>query len=124
MGNCITHESKMQWGGEDWSPTVASEREIMGEEGEDEDERLYVKKSSPFSTETATVKATKTTETKTTEVKIRITKKQLEELIGKVDVKGLSTEKVLAELMAVCAEFETTQQIRSWRPRLQSIPEA
>ncbi|XP_027333480.1 uncharacterized protein LOC113848246 [Abrus precatorius] len=50
---------------------------------------------------------------RTTEVKIKITKKQLEELVGKVDVKELRVEEVLAQLM----------KHRPWRPALQSIPE-
>lgn len=57
----------------------------------------------------------------TTEVKIKITKKQLEELLGKMDVKELSVQQVLAQLINVSHSYETHH--RSWRPALQSIPE-
>ncbi|KAK7320382.1 hypothetical protein VNO77_29803 [Canavalia gladiata] len=50
------------------------------------------------------------------EVKIKMTKKQLEELIGKVEVKELRMEQVLAQLMKHSLQ-------RPWRPALQSIPE-
>ncbi|KAI3702978.1 hypothetical protein L6452_28732 [Arctium lappa] len=56
-----------------------------------------------------------------TEVKIKISKKQLEELLGRADVQGLTVEQVLAQLMNVSDRFDTHQ--RSWRPALHSIPE-
>jgi iron uptake system EfeUOB component EfeO/EfeM len=58
----------------------------------------------------------------TTEVKIKITKKQLEELLSKVDMRELRVEQVLAQLMNHSNGYESLQ--RSWRPALQSIPEA
>ncbi|KAK2977880.1 hypothetical protein RJ640_020224 [Escallonia rubra] len=57
----------------------------------------------------------------TTEVKIKITKKQLEELLGKIDVKGLPVQQVLAQLMSAGDGYKAHQ--KSWRPALQSIPE-
>uniref|UniRef100_A0A2P2LXP0 Uncharacterized protein MANES_03G129100 n=1 Tax=Rhizophora mucronata TaxID=61149 RepID=A0A2P2LXP0_RHIMU len=56
-----------------------------------------------------------------TEVKIKITKKQLEALLGSADMTGLPVQHVLARLMNVSDRFEEHQ--RSWRPTLQSIPE-
>ncbi|PWA86314.1 hypothetical protein CTI12_AA140870 [Artemisia annua] len=56
-----------------------------------------------------------------TEIKIKISKKQLEKLLGTADVKGLTTEQVLAQLMNVSDRVESHQ--RAWRPALQSIPE-
>lgn len=56
-----------------------------------------------------------------TEVKVKITKKQLEELLGRMEVQGLTMHQVLQHLMNVSDRFETHQ--RSWRPALQSIPE-
>ncbi|GJW32485.1 hypothetical protein Tco_0052517 [Tanacetum coccineum] len=56
-----------------------------------------------------------------TEIKIKISKKQLEEVLGRTDVQGLTVEKLLAQLMSVSERFETHE--RSWRPALQSIPE-
>ncbi|KAK2441296.1 hypothetical protein P8452_20138 [Trifolium repens] len=57
----------------------------------------------------------------TTEVKIKITKKQLEELLSKVDMRELRVEQVLAQLMNHSNGYKSLQ--RSWRPALQSIPE-
>ncbi|KAD2132543.1 hypothetical protein E3N88_41789 [Mikania micrantha] len=59
--------------------------------------------------------------TGTTEVKIKISKKQLEKLLGQTDVQGLTVEQVLARLMSASDQFESHQ--RSWRPALKSIPE-
>ncbi|KAK3188368.1 hypothetical protein Dsin_027929 [Dipteronia sinensis] len=66
----------------------------------------------------------------TREVKIKITKKELEELIGKADVQGLSVEQVLAELINSPDYHDHGQDHRhklhhqrSWRPVLQTIPE-
>lgn len=60
----------------------------------------------------------------TTEVKVKITKKQLEKLIGRLDVHqdALSVQQVLAQLMKLSAHYESHQR-SGWRPRLQSIPE-
>ncbi|RDX62809.1 hypothetical protein CR513_58820, partial [Mucuna pruriens] len=57
----------------------------------------------------------------TTEVKIKITKKQLEELLSKVDVRELRVEQVLSQLMNHSGGYQSLQ--RPWRPALQSIPE-
>ncbi|KAF0918939.1 hypothetical protein E2562_027490 [Oryza meyeriana var. granulata] len=61
------------------------------------------------------------------EVKIRVTRRQLQELLEKAagDGKGRPVEKVLAEMISsgkVCYEQEATGH--HWRPLLQSIPEA
>ena len=56
-----------------------------------------------------------------TEIQIKISKKQLEELLGMTDVQGLIVEQVLAWLMNVSDRFESHQL--SWRPALQSISE-
>ncbi|KAK9269414.1 hypothetical protein L1049_001187 [Liquidambar formosana] len=79
-----------------------------------EEETLLENKSSDF-------RSFSKTPTKVKEVKIKITKKQLEELLGKVDVQGLSVQQVLAQLMSVSDRYESHQ--RSWRPALKSIPE-
>ncbi|KAB5534826.1 hypothetical protein DKX38_017912 [Salix brachista] len=62
--------------------------------------------------------------TKGTKVKIKITKKQLKELLGMAEVRELSVQQVLSQLMNLssdCRSYEPQQQ--SWRPNLQSIPE-
>ncbi|KAF2288759.1 hypothetical protein GH714_012266 [Hevea brasiliensis] len=116
MGNCLRHESSMQWGGDDWGSPVPErffsssgssrpDNKVMNIEEEEllgDDERLLTSST-----------------TSSTEVKIKITKKQLEELLGRVDMKELSVEQVLAQLMNVSShQYESHQ--RSWTPNLQS----
>ncbi|KAJ9153780.1 hypothetical protein P3X46_027183 [Hevea brasiliensis] len=119
MGNCLRRESSMQWGGDDWGSPVPDrffssngssrlDNKIMSIEEEEllgDDKRLLTSST-----------------TSSTEVKFKITKKQLEELLSRVDMKELSVEQVLAQLMNVSSERYESHQ-RSWRPNLQSIPE-
>lgn len=56
------------------------------------------------------------------EVKLKLTRKELEDLVRGVEVRGLSLEEVLAKLINGNAQFQVAYQ-RSWRPVLQSIPE-
>ncbi|KAG4402851.1 hypothetical protein AAZX31_02G273600 [Glycine max] len=89
MGNCLRRQSRIGYStddDEDWEDFRAAAAASGG-----------VKKS-------------------TREVKIKITKKQLVELVGKVEVKELRMEQVLAHLMNHSLQ-------RPWRPALQSIPE-
>ncbi|KAF7815824.1 DUF4228 domain protein [Senna tora] len=61
---------------------------------------------------------------KVTEVKIKITKKELEKLISRMEVKEMRADQVLAKLMSYGGSgYEVNQHQRSWRPALQSIPE-
>ncbi|WMV59636.1 hypothetical protein MTR67_053021 [Solanum verrucosum] len=55
------------------------------------------------------------------EVKIKITKKQLSELMGKADIEGLSIHQLLTKLMNVDEGLELHH--RSWRPSLHTIHE-
>ncbi|XP_062014325.1 uncharacterized protein LOC133730826 [Rosa rugosa] len=62
-----------------------------------------------------------------TEVKIKMTKQQLEELMGRVELKQMTVQQVLAQLiMSVSSNssdpYETDNQW-PWRLVLQSIPE-
>lgn len=136
MGNCLRHDhdrSSMQWGGDDWgSPAndefgrlyVAGCRDKRGHEMGDEASKMEEKgllgHDRSFTSSSATA-ITSCAATKITEVKIKITRKQLEELLGSVDIKDMSVHQVLAQLMNVSDRCETHQ--RSWRPALQSIPE-
>ncbi|KAE8680217.1 LRR receptor-like serine/threonine-protein kinase GSO1-like [Hibiscus syriacus] len=63
-----------------------------------------------------------TSSSATHEVKVKITRKQLVELLGRVDLKELSVQQVLAQLINVSHQYDQAYQ-RSWRPTLQSIPE-
>ncbi|XP_057465799.1 uncharacterized protein LOC130755438 [Actinidia eriantha] len=104
MGNCIRKEPPMQWAGEDWG-SPAPEPLFSSEPTKIEEFRLLEDPE----------------EAPKTEVKIKVTKKQLEELLGRVEVQGMSVHQLLAQLMSASDPFESHQ--RSWRPQLQSIPE-
>jgi len=94
MGNCLKHQSSCRYESD--------------EDSNDDDWSFSAEKGS-FGAVT------------TTEVKIKITKKQLEELLSKVDVRELRVEQVLSRLMDHSGGFQALQ--RPWRPALQSIPE-
>ncbi|KAE9614793.1 hypothetical protein Lal_00036006 [Lupinus albus] len=59
----------------------------------------------------------------TSEVKIKITKKQLEELLVKMEMKELRVEQVLGELMEMTHKSGYNSLHQPWKPALQSIPE-
>ncbi|XP_011009063.1 PREDICTED: uncharacterized protein LOC105114263 [Populus euphratica] len=111
MGNCLRHESQ-DFSGFDMQDKVMNNIEEEGLLGDNN--------TGDFISCSPT-----TTTTTTTKVKIKITKKQLEELIGKVEVKELSVEQILSMLMNGSSNdrsYEAHDQL-SWRPNLQSIPE-
>ena len=122
----------MQWGGEDWGPVMPTDDEKLAMKIEeelgistgdmmmmDDHHKNYYYYGNNKSYSKGSWKA------KSTEVKIKITKKQLEKMLDKADLEhqdGLSVQQVLVQLMKVGAQFETHQR-SGWRPRLQSIPE-
>ncbi|XP_058099656.1 uncharacterized protein LOC131244005 [Magnolia sinica] len=57
-----------------------------------------------------------------TEVKIKISKRQLEELLARFDIQGMSVEQVLTQLMNK-GSGGCVVRYQPWRPTLQSIPE-
>ncbi|XP_057957261.1 uncharacterized protein LOC131150516 [Malania oleifera] len=130
MGNCIRHESVTQWGGDDWG-SQAPERIYSGDRSgmrdaageskvEDEDELLLRVGGGPSTTSFKSSGGSAAAGTHT-QVKVKITKRKLEELLGKVEVQGLPVQQVLAHLMNAGDRYEAEQ--RAWRPNLQSIPE-
>lgn len=111
MGNCLRRDGEAaQWAGEEWDFLAAQD-----DDGREE----LLSDSKKKKCSTAEMAAASTT---ATEVKIKITKRQLEELLGKVDVKEMSVQQVLAQLMGVGDQFHESRH-RHWRPVLQSIPE-
>ncbi|PHT52933.1 hypothetical protein CQW23_07395 [Capsicum baccatum] len=106
----------MQWGGEDWGFTS-----LVSETDKDfcrhktmkleEDQLLTGESKENIHSSTLVVK----------KVKVKIMKKQLSELMGKVGVQGLSVHQLLMQLMNVSEQFEMHHNSR--RPALQSIPE-
>lgn len=56
-----------------------------------------------------------------TEVRIRIGKKQLEQLLRQADTQGLPLRRVLAGLIGETGRLEELE--KHWRPKLRTIPE-
>ncbi|GAA0145593.1 hypothetical protein LIER_42871 [Lithospermum erythrorhizon] len=121
MGNCCNKDSSIHFGGEDWTSTT-SEKFLSNQESsygyessmQREEEGLICKKKEtiyPISSNNGT-----------TEVKINISKKQLEELVKRTNLEGVTIQQVITQLMDVGGRYELQHQ-RSWRPALKSIPE-
>ncbi|KAL5978581.1 hypothetical protein ACLOJK_029698 [Asimina triloba] len=62
----------------------------------------------------------------TDQVKIKVSRKQVVELLGRVDIHGMSTHQILAHLIlasGMSSQHMIRNNQRSWRPMLKSIPE-
>ncbi|MCD7451042.1 hypothetical protein HAX54_009407 [Datura stramonium] len=121
MGNCcLKRGSNMVCAGDDdddeWE-CVASKNLVV------EKERLF---SSSSSSSSLLISSSSSSSSSTTinyrEVKIRITKKELEKILaGKLDnMEEVTMEQLLSGFLTSCENFQSQ---RSWRPCLQSIPE-
>ncbi|CAI9756598.1 unnamed protein product [Fraxinus pennsylvanica] len=105
MGNCCRRESSMVWASVDdeWNQSVTPKKEK---------ESLLISDN----------------HRNREEVKIKITKRQLQEFLGRVDMEDLTTEQALCQLVNVGAsagagDLSHVRSQRLWRPRLHSIPE-
>lgn len=105
MGNCLTHESEMHWAGEDWDEFITEDPH-----------------SSKTSREAQKVIVTRDCKSSdpSHEIKIRLTKTQLQDLLNKVNVHDLTFQK---QAFSYPSLNEEGNQQRLWRPVLQSIPE-
>ncbi|GKD90293.1 hypothetical protein Tco_1365800 [Tanacetum coccineum] len=106
MGNCIKKQPAIHPDNDDCRSLVTSSdnKSLVGSYHDDTQKVDY---SSEKKVKTA--------------IKIKISKKQLEKLLGSADVKGLTVQQVLAQLMNASDRVESHQRV--WRPALQSIPE-
>ncbi|KAK1303519.1 hypothetical protein QJS10_CPB11g01331 [Acorus calamus] len=104
MGNCVDRHRSTMWAEEE------------DDEGVD---RTAVEQESLLRTTTAT------------ELKIKITKRQLEEMLRRVEAQGVPLQNVIAQLLSLTKEGDGgsvgggggSGEGRHWRPALQSIPE-
>ncbi|WCJ32920.1 hypothetical protein M5689_014315 [Euphorbia peplus] len=112
MGNCLRRDSAVQWGGDDWGTSSISTRS--------HDDDYYDEKEDHKGLLLHQESCSKSTNNK--EVKIKISKKQLAELLGKVNMNELSVEQVLAQLINI-TDAVVSDHNRPWKPNLHSIPE-
>lgn len=133
MGNCCRRESRsMVWAGDDWGSLTSK----MDEEVADHNQNTYMNVERQrllgengdfaFSNSSASSNGNTAGAAATREVRVKITKKELEELVGRVDEQGLSAKQILARLMdAADQKYDEAEHEyhRPWRPALQSIPE-
>uniref|UniRef100_A0A1D1XVF6 Porphobilinogen deaminase n=1 Tax=Anthurium amnicola TaxID=1678845 RepID=A0A1D1XVF6_9ARAE len=116
MGNCVKGQAAVSWADDDeeaeweWAESGHRRRHSHGAGSE---ERQGLLKEDERGVNPAA-----------TEVKIKITKRQLEELLRKVDAQGLPLHQVLAHLTSGAIDDALHDRPHHWRPALQSIPEA
>ncbi|PIA57921.1 hypothetical protein AQUCO_00500086v1 [Aquilegia coerulea] len=112
MGNCIRHESSTVWAGEDWS-SVISKKPVR----KDKNKMKNNLGSQKYHLQQGHAKNARSS----TEMKIRITKRELEDLLKEVDLEGISLEHALTRYMKVGDKCHT--QDPSSQSALQSISE-
>ncbi|CAL9117360.1 hypothetical protein MUK42_04311 [Musa troglodytarum] len=118
MGNCIDVQKPILWVDDDDWETPEPESPVHCREQE-KAERAATGRSAEPPPAKEKQAAVGSSEIK---IKIKISKKQMEELLRQVDEKGLSIERVLADLVVI-GEVCLGSRDGHWRPNLQSIPE-
>lgn len=110
MGNCLRRDQKSSWGDDDdWESLVSTHRQGEINSNIMEKDKLLGDRNEH-----------------TREVKITMSKKELEQLVEKVNqLQGFTLEQVLAKMVQDEDTFELleVEHHRPWKPMLQSIPE-
>ncbi|CAK7351189.1 unnamed protein product [Dovyalis caffra] len=124
MGNCcVTSSSSVVWAGDDWGSVAHHKHHpaTMLHGADDEDEEY----GSTNNERQRLLDTSSLCSGSTREVKIKITKRELEEIMARVNMQGLSMEQVLARFVNSTSDlkFEMEHHHRHWKPALQSIPE-
>lgn len=123
MGNCLRHESSTTWAGEDWEYLATEDSSpISSSKGDIGEKSTKIREVGLVEEDEKSFKSDSKSTTSSTEVKIKITRKQLEMLLGRPEMKEMSVQQILAQLINVNDKCETHRS-RSWRPALKSIPE-
>ncbi|CAN1199197.1 hypothetical protein LINPERPRIM_LOCUS43938 [Linum perenne] len=128
MGNCCkgaSSSSAAVWAGDDWEEAVNQDCTVLFDATAAEKKRL-IPAHDTSSSSSGTGR----------EVKIKISRKELEELMSRAEELGLSSEQVLARLIFSDEQSHNNSNLvfhdmlqaeldhhRHWKPALQSIPE-
>lgn len=113
MGNCIGHQKAVTWVDDDDEDWEAAESPMHCSRKEEESEEMVGKEKGSLEGKGGVA---------STEVKVKISKKQLEDLLRRVEGKGLPIQQVLTDLLSM-GEAALQERAQHWRPVLQSIPE-
>ncbi|CAK9176075.1 unnamed protein product [Ilex paraguariensis] len=112
MGNCLRRQSsKVEANDDDYGSVSVSSKICMVE-----------KQSTPDMGEGG-VFSSSSSPTSNREIKIKTTKKQLQEFLKTVNVHGMPADQVLSLLINTTGDCFEIHHQRPWRPCLQSIPE-
>ncbi|KAL9667869.1 hypothetical protein QQ045_002238 [Rhodiola kirilowii] len=122
MGHCLKKESAVEWGGEEWEflsskprKSAAAPTPFSSSSSEADSKRMENKCKKVEEEEMKKKKEGME------QVRIKITKKQLEELLGKVEVQSLSVHEMMSCLIT---EIEPQEEDHCWRaPVLKTIQE-
>ncbi|KAG5246746.1 hypothetical protein OIU76_028991 [Salix suchowensis] len=121
MGNCCKSAAAAAvWAGDDWSSVAHHKhRHATMFDGADDHEEHGADMERQRLLGTGSLSSGSTRE-----VKIRVTKRELEEIMARVNLQGFSMEQVLARLVnSADLNFEMDLNHKHWKPALQSIPE-
>ncbi|XP_074566887.1 uncharacterized protein LOC141823498 [Curcuma longa] len=123
MGNCIEVQKPILWVDDDYDDAddmeAAAESSAYSRAAKPKAAEAILPTSAAGCKEGATAVAS-------TEIKIKMSKKQLQELLRQVEEQGLPLQKLLADLLVVreiCLDNRDVTKDAHWRPNLQSIPE-
>lgn len=112
MGNCFTHQNSY-WADEDWGSLVSthSRHRDDGEINNTEEKVKLLGHGEMIAGNTR-------------EVKLTISKEELEQLVHMMEVQGSTPEQALARMLVNGGgDVYEVEQRRPWKPVLQSIPE-
>lgn len=107
MGNCFRRDSSTVWAGH-------------GGDYDDDDDEYWGSFTRPIH---GGLEKEGLLASSIREIKIKISKKELEELVGRVEEHQFPRDQVLSRLINASQHCEEVLRQRSWRPRLQTIPE-
>ncbi|XP_038895954.1 uncharacterized protein LOC120084128 [Benincasa hispida] len=115
MGNCCRSQSStMVFVGDDWGSFSSKHGRGRGGNattsgGDPEKYRLLGEKEAASCSQP--------------QVKIKMSKRELEDLVKKLEMQGMSLEQVIGRMVMNGEDEFEVEHHRSWRPSLQSIPE-
>ncbi|EOA15372.1 hypothetical protein CARUB_v10006011mg [Capsella rubella] len=130
MGNCIcvTGKTTTSCSGDDCDESFNKKRRrrrsstVFNDEDGGDGEKLLGEASNATSSSSSTSCGRR-------EIKIRMTKKELEDLMRNIGLKGLTAEEILSKLMfdggdqTGLSAVDLRNHHQPWKPALQSIPE-